>query len=430
MDEKTPKPFELRVAKQAILEWLKTKLPIDRVLHETLQEHRVGSSQRKPISNAVYYLIRNWGLYIQGSTQAENRDWMRKFESALEESFEATPEKLLTRHEAAKPRFLQNPQEHLRVVHRIPPFLIEEIRDHIEDWHDYLHTMISEAPFTVRMNPMKVDSATFLKRYESFKIKKSDFVSGSFIFEERWLAVQDPGFKEGLFEIQDESSQLVSLIAQPKESERVLDLCAGAGGKSLHLATLMQGKGELIAYDINQKKLGELSVRARRAGLNNIRVASQAPINGNFDLVLVDAPCSSLGTLRRNPDRIYHFTDDEARQLSTLQSELLRQAQNNLKPGGRIVYSTCTVRPQENIFRINEFLSKSSLKLQSVSDILKVIMPYNSDKFLAEMKQSPANRISQLDKISGAIQLGPSLNTSSHASGAIHGDGFFIALVK
>lgn len=173
-------------------------------------------------------------------------------------------------------------------------------------------------------------------------------------------------FRAGLFEIQDEGSQLIGHIVAPHSGHRVLDLCAGAGGKTLHLGALMKGKGEVIAYDSDPRKLTRARKRVRRSGLQNIRLVESedafrdvvARLGGKFDRVLVDAPCSGLGTVRRSPDITLRITEEAIERLAVIQADLLEQAAGLVAPGGRVVYATCSILDDENGAPVRAFLKR------------------------------------------------------------------------
>ena len=170
-------------------------------------------------------------------------------------------------------------------------------------------------------------------------------------------------FEQGLIEVQDEGSQLLSLLVEPKRQEMVVDFCAGAGGKTLHLAALMANSGSVYAFDISAKRLERLKPRLARAGLNNVRrVAIQNErdprvqrLAGKIDRVLVDAPCSGTGTLRRNPDIKWRRIDLE--NLAQTQRTVLTAASGLVKPGGRLVYATCSLLREENEDVVIDFLA-------------------------------------------------------------------------
>ncbi|MBR1966835.1 MAG: RsmB/NOP family class I SAM-dependent RNA methyltransferase [Lentisphaeria bacterium] len=171
-------------------------------------------------------------------------------------------------------------------------------------------------------------------------------------------------FRNGLFEVQDAASQLIGKVCAPQKNYRVLDLCAGAGGKTLQLASMMQRKGTVIACDIREYKLQELKLRARRAGFPNIQTKNydgkelKKNYKMNFDLVLVDAPCSCSGVWRRNPDGIFTFNTDELAEITAIQSKLLDYAAEGVRHEGYLVYATCSVFAEENENIVNDFLKR------------------------------------------------------------------------
>lgn len=170
-------------------------------------------------------------------------------------------------------------------------------------------------------------------------------------------------FKNGFFEVQDASSQLVAAMLDVKPGQRVVDTCAGAGGKSLHLAALMENKGQLIAMDIYGSKLKELKGRARRNGAHNIEPREIdstkvfKKLYGSADRVLIDAPCTGLGVIRRNPDTKWKMQPEFLEKITKTQQEILRNYSKIVKSGGKMVYATCSILPQENLDQVKSFLS-------------------------------------------------------------------------
>ena len=196
-------------------------------------------------------------------------------------------------------------------------------------------------------------------------------------------------FEEGLIEVQDEGSQLLSLLLEPKRQEMVVDFCAGAGGKTLHLAALMANSGSVYAFDISAKRLDRLKPRLARAGLDNVRrVAIQNErdvrvqrLAGKIDRVLVDAPCSGTGTLRRNPDIKWRQID--LQKLAQTQTAILAAAATLLKPGGRLVYATCSLLREENEDVVTSFLAAHpEFRALAATEILarrQVLLPATAD---------------------------------------------------
>ena len=175
-------------------------------------------------------------------------------------------------------------------------------------------------------------------------------------------------FKNGMFEVQDASSQLVAEFLDVEPGQRVVDTCAGAGGKSLHLAALMENKGQLISMDIYGSKLKELKRRARRNGAHNIEVREidsskvYKKLYGSADRVLIDAPCTGLGVLRRNPDSKWKMQPEFLDKIVKTQHDIIRSYSKIVKPGGKMVYATCSILPQENSHQVQSFLKSEEGK--------------------------------------------------------------------
>jgi len=174
-----------------------------------------------------------------------------------------------------------------------------------------------------------------------------------------------PLFEYGVIEVQDEGSQLLAQLLAPRRGEMVVDFCAGAGGKTLALGALMRGQGRLYAFDISDKRLAKLKVRVAKSGLQNVQVVTLANesdlrvkrLAGKIDRVLVDAPCSGLGTLRRNPDLKWRQTPESVAEMNVKQRAILASASRMVKPGGRLVYATCSLLAEENEVIADEFLA-------------------------------------------------------------------------
>ncbi|WP_299887615.1 RsmB/NOP family class I SAM-dependent RNA methyltransferase [uncultured Lacinutrix sp.] len=175
-------------------------------------------------------------------------------------------------------------------------------------------------------------------------------------------------FKKGFFEVQDASSQLVAEFLDVKGGMKVVDTCAGAGGKTLHIAALMENKGQVIAMDIYENKLKELKRRAKRNGAHNIEmrvIDSTKPIKKLYDKadrVLIDAPCSGLGVLRRNPDAKWKLQPEFIDKIKQTQQDILNSYSRMVKPGGKLVYATCSILPSENQEQVNNFLASENGK--------------------------------------------------------------------
>ena len=199
-------------------------------------------------------------------------------------------------------------------------------------------------------------------------------------------------FLSGQIEVQDEGSQLLGYLLAPKRGEMVVDFCAGAGGKSLLLGALMNSKGRLYAFDVSEKRLSNLKPRFKRSGLSNLHVQridnendlKIKRLNGKIDRVLVDAPCSGLGTLRRNPDLKWRQSPQSIEELKAKQAAILAAAAGLLKPGGRLVYATCSFLPEENQQIIEGFLATHpQFSVLNCADLLaQQKIPLDTGEFL------------------------------------------------
>jgi 16S rRNA (cytosine967-C5)-methyltransferase len=183
------------------------------------------------------------------------------------------------------------------------------------------------------------------------------------VLKERANVFMTDAFKSGFFEVQDANSQLVAAFLDVKPGMRVVDTCAGAGGKTLHIAALMENKGQLIAMDLYESKLKQLKLRAKRDGAFNIeyRIIDSTKVikklHERADRVLIDAPCSGLGVLKRNPDAKWKLKPEFIDNIRKVQSEVLESYSKIVKPGGKLVYATCSVLPSENQEQVQRFLT-------------------------------------------------------------------------
>ncbi|GAA4272151.1 RsmB/NOP family class I SAM-dependent RNA methyltransferase [Aquimarina gracilis] len=237
-------------------------------------------------------------------------------------------------------------------------------------WDNEINALNRKAPVILRANTLKISRDKLRGALEDENID-TEFIKGypyALQLTERKNVFTTEAFKKGLFEVQDASSQLVADFLNVEPGYRVVDTCAGAGGKTLHLAALMQNKGQIIAMDIYGNKLKELKRRARRAGAHNIepRVIESTKdikkLHGKADRVLIDAPCSGLGVLRRNPDAKWKLQPEFLDNIKQTQFNILENYSKMVKPGGKLVYATCSILPSENQDQVTAFLSKEAGK--------------------------------------------------------------------
>jgi 16S rRNA (cytosine967-C5)-methyltransferase len=250
-------------------------------------------------------------------------------------------------------------------------------------WGNELHALNSEAQVVLRVNTLKTSSEELQNKLltQGIGVETLDNTSplfetikrGAFVLLKRQNLHQLNEYKEGLFEIQDASSQLIAPFLQLKEGMKVIDACAGAGGKSLHIAAMMMNKGEIISMDIEERKLTELKRRANRAGVRIIKTqlisaATISKFKNTADRLLLDVPCSGLGVIRRNPDAKWKLNLDFINQIKKTQQDIICNYSQMLKPGGIMVYATCSILPSENQQQVEEFLIKNKNNFEFIDD--------------------------------------------------------------
>lgn len=241
-----------------------------------------------------------------------------------------------------------------------------------KDFDAEIAALNGDAPTDLRVNSLKAMRSQVKLEAEPTPVSKV----GLRLSERQALQL------DGRYEIQDEGSQLACNFAGVKPGERVLDYCAGAGGKTLQLAAEMQNKGEICVYDTDARKLKTLATRAKRAG---VKIIASGEPGGLYDLVLADAPCSGTGTWRRQPDAKWRLSEEKLKSYVKQQKEILENAKGFVKPGGRLVYITCSLLPVENEERIVEFL-KANPGFKNSGNYLRLSpLKTNTDGFFAAM---------------------------------------------
>ena len=255
------------------------------------------------------------------------------------------------------------------IEHSVPDWLAGLFEKELgAKWEKEMSALNEQAPVILRANSLKISAENLVE------ILKEEGVN-SFVLRDYLDAVQleekknvflTSAFKEGFFEVQDASSQKIAELLDVKEGMRVVDACAGAGGKTLHIAALMKNKGQIIALDIYEWKLAELKRRAKRAGAFNIETRFIEDnkvikrLHNTADRLLIDAPCSGLGVLKRNPDSKWKIDEDFINRIKTEQENILQNYSKILKKGGKMVYATCSILPSENGEQVRKFLAENT----------------------------------------------------------------------
>lgn len=272
--------------------------------------------------------------------------------------------------------------------------LIRKYRESIPDWLDELgvaqlgenvwekesHELNREAQVVLRVNTLKTTSDELRKKLTQQGIEVNTIqtagwrtVAREAVLVKRQNLATLNEYKQGLFEVQDASSQLVAPFMQLEEGMTIIDACAGAGGKSLHIAALMRNKGKIISLDVEERKLIELKRRADRAGASIIQtqLINASAINklkNTADRLLLDVPCSGLGVLKRSPDAKWKLSPEFIEQIKKVQQEIIATYSQMLKPGGLMVYATCSILPDENQNQVEQFLNKNKGAFEFIED--------------------------------------------------------------
>lgn len=350
----------------------------DKVVARALKkDKRWGSSDRKFVAETIYEIVRWKRLYAEIAEVREpfDRDniwrlfsvWavLRGYPIPDWRQLDGTPERKI------KGRFDELSK-------------IRAVKESIPDWMDALG--VSElgektwaAEITAQNQPAKVILRVNTLKTTREKLRAilmdlnidTDIIEDqptALVLKERANVFLTDAFKDGFFEVQDASSQLVAPLLDVQPGMRVIDACAGAGGKTLHLASLMENKGQLIAMDLYESKLKQLKLRAKRNSAFNIeyRIIDSTKVikklYGKADRVLIDAPCSGLGVLKRNPDAKWKLQPEFIDNIRKVQAEVLESYSKMVRPGGKLVYATCSVLPSENQDQIKRFMNTDTGK--------------------------------------------------------------------
>ncbi|MCD9574496.1 RsmB/NOP family class I SAM-dependent RNA methyltransferase [Flavobacterium soyae] len=344
----------------------------DKVVARALKkDKRWGSSDRKFVAETIYEIVRWKRLYAEIAEVKEPYDrdnlwrmfavWavLRGYPIPDWRQLEGTPERKIKGRfdELSKVRALKE---------SIPDWMdelgVKELGEKV--WAKEIAAQNQPAKVILRTNTLKGTKESLRNTLMDLNIE-TEYLKDqpeALVLKERANVFLTDAFKQGLFEVQDANSQLVAGFLDVKPGMRVVDTCAGAGGKTLHIASLMKNKGQLIAMDLYESKLKQLKLRAKRNGAFNIeyRIIDTTKVikklHEKADRVLIDAPCSGLGVLKRNPDSKWKLQPEFIDNIRKVQSEVLESYSKIVKPGGKLVYATCSVLPSENQEQVEKFL--------------------------------------------------------------------------
>lgn len=350
----------------------------DKAVEKALKrDKRWGSRDRKFVAETIYEIVRWKRLYAEIADVKEPFDraniW-RLFSVWCVLKGIALPD--WNQIEPTPTRRIKGKFDELSKIRKyresIPDWIDEMAVSEIgeELWTKELAALNKQAEVILRTNTLNTTKENLQKELKEESIF-TEFVPNhpdALRLVERANVFRTEVFQKGYFEVQDASSQLVAEYLNVEPGMKVIDTCAGAGGKTLHIASLMKNKGQIIAMDIYESKLRKLKVRARRNKVHNIDtrvIDSTKPIKklyGKADRVLIDAPCSGLGVLRRNPDSKWKLQPEFIENIKEIQQDILQQYSKMVKPGGKLVYATCSILPSENQQQVDKFLTSEAGK--------------------------------------------------------------------
>lgn len=360
----------------------------DKVIEKYLKANKKwGSRDRRFFAESVYEVTRWWRL-LWNLAGFEDANYLKKESIDIKKIEKVWVCYYILRHDE-KPDWIKFDKSKLdleNMKNKYPLAIRESIPDWLDqlgltsfkkDWPSIINALNQTASVYLRYNTLKTSKPMVIEKLQNEEViaeEVKDF-PWALKLKDRKNVFITKSFKEGLFEVQDASSQAIGPLLDPQPGERVIDACAGAGGKSLHMAALMKNKGKIIAMDIHNWKLEELRKRSSRNGVDIIEtkvIDSNKVIKRmqeSADRVLLDVPCSGLGVLRRNPDSKWKLSMEEIKRLIQLQQDILNQYSSMVKKGGHLVYATCSLLPMENEEQIKKFISENKDNWELVKEV-------------------------------------------------------------
>lgn len=348
------KPFRKNHIINILTRYEKSESPLDLFLHQYFKSHHaIGSNDRKEIAEFIYTFVRWKGLidyFNKNSTIEKKVDWLLSHEPISFSADDSIP-------------------PHIRASFPKDYFTVIASTLGKEQALKFCLDSNSKAPIYIRANLLKISRDDLLERLKDrFDVVACQKSALGIEVKGKAVLFQTPEFQEGLFEMQDEASQLAASLMDAKPKDAILDFCCGAGGKTLAFAYKLEKQGQIYIHDIRENALLEAKKRFNRAGIQNFQILKPQTPTWNekkkkMDWIFVDAPCSGSGTLRRNPDQKWKFQLTDLDELKKLQREIFDQALLFLKPKGKIIYATCSILKEENMEQIDFFCQKYQLRL-------------------------------------------------------------------
>jgi 16S rRNA (cytosine967-C5)-methyltransferase len=352
----------------------------DKVIEKTLKlNSKWAQYDKRFIAETIYDIIRNFRFIKEISGVKGNNFWglygawcvINKIELPRWQEFDMIkPKAVFTRIEEIK--------NNRRIVLSIPNWLdeIAEKELGVERWEKESQALNDDPRVILRANTIKI-SRNDLKASldeQAIKTETLEAFPDALVLKGWHNVFSFAQFKEGLFEVQDAGSQAIAPFLKVEPGMRIIDACAGTGGKTLHLAALSKSKGRIVAMDTEEWKLDALRLRARRAGVSNVEtkwIESSKTIKrleNSADRLLLDVPCSGLGVLKRNPDAKWKLSGEYIEKVKTLQQQILNDYAAIVKKGGLMVYSTCSILPSENELQVQQFLKNNHDKFELIEE--------------------------------------------------------------
>ncbi len=381
-------PSQLEAAAETLRNVLRFEHPADAVLSRYFREHRqLGQHDRAFIAESVFGVLRHKRLLDHLAGGATPRRLLLASLARIAGISGRELHAVLTDDEAAWLAGIRaaSPGDlPLAVQAEFPDWLVERLRPQMPEATILAlgRVLQQPAPLDLRVNTLRTDRDTVLRQMaaDGIRAEATPYSPIGVRLKDKPALNLHPLFLDGSVEVQDEGSQLLGYLVAPRRNDLVVDFCAGAGGKTLMLGAMMQSRGRIYAFDVSARRLAQLKPRLKRSGLSNLHpklIQNENDIGvkrlgGKIDRVLVDAPCSGLGTLRRNPDLKWRQSPQTIAELTLKQAAILRAAARLLKPGGRLVYATCSLLAEENQDIVTAFLAEhDKFRLLNCNDILK-----------------------------------------------------------
>lgn len=362
--------------------------PTDAVVARHFRENKsLGPRERATLSDTVYAILRERLKLEWLARSGSGSKWRRLAILAFPGDRDFLKSALTEVEKSWWDACLTVSDDQLMAPHRhnLPEWLATALREQVGDEFDALVASLGQpAPLDLRVNVLKKKREALLAelREAGLKCEPTPYSPMGIRLQGKPSLAKLPAFVSGEVEVQDEGSQLLALLLDAKRGEMVVDFCAGAGGKTLAIGAAMRNSGRLYAFDTSGHRLDALKPRLARSGLSNVHPVAIAHerddrikrLAGKIDRVLVDAPCSGLGTLRRSPDLKWRQNPDTVAELARLQAAILVSAARLLKPGGRLVYATCSLLPAENEAVADDFsLAHGNFEALPVGGLLDAI---------------------------------------------------------